>query len=492
MSAGDSYVLLFDSNVFFAAHGISKHAVHPDGALTSELMGKARRYGCELAVGLATMDDIGNDRNVDRKKASTLNLKQWKRLARISSNAGFLSRAGYPSPPVGNDRVDAELLELLERGAADILVTQDKGLRAHANTAGLADRVCSIAGAAELLDRLFGIPPPPPNVGLEKVYELDGGDEFFDSLRAGYAGFDAWLRSAAKRDCFTIRNGGRLDAVAIVKVEDERAYGLDRTVIKVCTLKVADHAAGAKRGELLLRPIFDYARRHGATQVYVEVFDEHAAVISLCEQFGFVRHSQRSSKGEAVMVKTVRPTGNAPTDPLEFHIRFGPPAVLVRDAFVVPVIPEWHDILFPEARDQQQLPLGLDMAPGNAILKAYLSGSKITRLQPGSLLLFYRSHTAAGVTAVGVVDCTLRSRDPVAVRRFVGQRTVYTDAQIREQFTDGGEVLAVRFRHDRTLPETWSRAQLLANAVINGPPQSLQQVSNQGALTWIRQQLDKH
>lgn len=136
--------------------------------------------------------------------------------------------------------------------------------------------------------------------------------------------------------------------------------------------------------------------------------------------------------------------------------------------FVVPIQPRFHRLLFPEA--ELQLPLLPEPQPfGNAIRKAYLSNSGIRRLQPGDCLLFYRSQEAQGVFCVGVVEATLVSSDAAEVAAFVGQRTVYSFAQIKEKCADG-EVLAILFRQDRVLTEPIGQQELASNRVMVRPP----------------------
>ncbi len=274
----------------------------------------------------------------------------------------------------------------------------------------------------------------------------------------------------------------------MLKTETDRPYGLRGNVLKVCTLKVAAHAEGAKRGELLLKSVFRYACDREHDLIYVEVFEEHTGIVRLLGDFGFDEHPLRSHRGELVMVKDRRPSAaDAQLDPLTFHRRFGPPAVLVRDVFVIPIQPGWHDTLFPEAR--HQLELLAPAASGNAIKKAYLSNSHTTLVTPGAVILFYRSGDARSITAVGVVDHAARFGDPDEVRRFVGARTVYTQAEIVE-LCRRGDVLALLFRQDRLLSTPWPLQQLRTAGVLKSAPQSITRITDPGAITWIKAQLD--
>lgn len=383
------------------------------------------------------------------------------------------------------------MLAALDNNAAEILVTEDRRLRNHAESAGFGGRTFSILGATEHLKKIFDEPVVLPTVFERSAYEISVEDSMFESLRESYQGFDGWWVKAAKehRVCYTIESGsGELEALAVLKVETSGDYGLNGTTLKICTFKVAAAAEGAKRGELVLKAVFQYARRVKANHIYVTVFDEHVGLIRLLELFGFRKLNERTALGELVMAKDLRiPDDVSGYSPLEFNRLFGPSAVIIDRAFVIPIQPKWHDVLVPEARLQARFPFAEDPS-GNAILKAYLSSSSITQLAPGDLIVFYRSQDLKAATVIGVVEDTLRSRDAIELRRFVGSRTVYSDSAIVEM-CGTGDVLAILFRQDRCLSTPWRLSQLRANKVVSAAPQSIQQVSNEKGLAWLRQQL---
>jgi L-amino acid N-acyltransferase YncA len=488
--------LLFDSNVFYAAIGISSDHLHKDAEIATRLMELAQKHDCPLYLAQATADDINRATDPKLRTASTLYMKQWKTLGDVPLTDEFLTSAGYEGELSESDKVDARILATLNANAADFLVTQDRRLRQHANQAGLGDRTLSITSAIELLQQLFETAPfDVPTLEELKGYQLDVRDPIFDSLKSDYPGFDEWFSKVQKehRDCYVVRSpdGSQLDAIAILKIEEDRPYDLSGRVLKICTFKVADHATGAKRGELLLKAIFNYARSKDVESIYVEVLPIYDTLIGFLETFGFVdrgitKAPMPGQDPEVVLVKQLRPpTIPGTLAPLDVHKLYGPGSLLLRDVFVVPIRPVWHDILFPEARPSDQLPFA-PLPAGNALIKAYLTRSAITKLTPGATLLFYRSQDAQAITAVGVVDDLFRSSDPNELRRFVGLRTVYTASEIEELTASGKEsVLAIRFRHDRVLENPWPLDELITRRIVSAAPQTIQQVTDQGALTWI-------
>jgi L-amino acid N-acyltransferase YncA len=483
--------ILFDTNAFYACEDVSAQRQHANARIATDLKELALRHGSALFLLSETESDIRATSRAALREATLLKWRQWKHLSSIRARGDLLSRADYSEPLSRNDAVDLAMLAALDNNAVDLLVTEDKRLRDHAEAAGLGTRTLSILGAIEYLKKLFGEPVALPTVHRRLAYQINVEDPLFESLREDYGEFDEWWTkvSSEHRMCLTIENeSGDIEALSVLKVEGSREYGLEGHVLKICTFKVAATAEGAKRGELVLKALFHYASELDVDQMYVTVFDHHAGLVGLFEMFGFEQLGIRSSLGELVMVKSrLIPRDVSGYTPLGFNRLFGPPAVLVERAFIIPIQPKWHDILIPEARQQGRL-FGEDPS-GNAILKAYLSRSLITQLAPGDLVIFYRSLDRKAVTVIGVVEETIRSRDPIDLRRFVGSRTVYSDSAIVEM-CEAGDVLAILFRQDRCLSSVWPLSLLQENQVVSAAPQTIQQVSSVKGLTWLREQLN--
>ena len=483
--------LLFDTNVFYACVDIAPGRQHPDSAAATRLLELLNRHGGEAWLTDATRRDISRTSNQNLRHASELRMRQWPILDPLPPSPTLLEQARYQQPLGDNDDVDAHMLAALNADAVDFLITQDRALRWHAAHARLGHRTMTIRDGIELLQRSLGEPTQFPTVRPCPAYMLPTTDPLFESLLADDGGLDVRFRRARQehRPCFAIDGEAGLDAVAILKTENDRPHGIDGTVLKISTFVVADGAEGAKREELLLKSVLDYAAGEEHDRIYIEVYPHHDRLVPLFEQFGFVDGGAQTDHGEAVLCKDRRPApADAELDPLAYHRRFGPPALLVRSAFVVPIQPRWHDVLFPEAREQAEL--FAPPAPGNAMLKAYLSRSNIQRVESGALILFYRSEDRRAVTAVGVVDGRLRSNDPVEIRRFVGARTVYTDAELGALCAGDRGVLAILFRHDRVLPAPWPLDELVQADVVRDAPQTIQEVTNEAALSWVRQRLE--
>ena len=94
------------------------------------------------------------------------------------------------------------------------------------------------------------------------------------------------------------------------------------------------------------------------------------------------------------------------------------------------------------------------------------------------------------MTAIGVVESAERIFEPTAVRERVGFRTVYPDSEIRAMFSRGPFVLTILFRQDRLVNPVWGINELKHRGVVRSAPQSIVQVTDNGAMEWVRDQLE--
>ena len=115
-------------------------------------------------------------------------------------------------------------------------------------------------------------------------------------------------------------------------------------------------------------------------------------------------------------------------------------------------------------------------APGNAIKKAYLCHSKIKKINPGDLLLFYRS-VDKKLTSLGVVESAVVLEDAESIIRMVGKRTVYTYDEIAEMAEK--PVLVILFRHHFNLPRPLDLDTLRGLGVLKFAPQSIVEIDDE-------------
>ncbi len=467
---------LIDTNVFIP--------LEPDVGLTVDTWTSAAvafsraatGTGQQLFVHPAARKDIERIRSADLKATRCI---QFDKYAELPDPPGgdAATRAALGAAPEGsNDWVDDQLVIALRGDATDYLVSEDDGVHHKAARFGLSDRTLRLRDAVELLNRLITRRAEPvPIVVATKVHALTRSDAIFTTLRIDYPEFDDWFSRAARahRDAwYIIDDVGAYTAVVIGKFSDARP---PERHLKLCCFKIAESAQGKKYGELMLRQVFEHCYANEVARCYITVLPKYAALIALLEQFGFQQQPEQTEVGESIYAKQMVPRDEG-LDPLTFHVAFGPRHV-VRDVptHIVPILPKYETMLFPEQQRQLQL-IPQDLPFGNAILKAYLCRAGTRQLQEGHLLFFYRSRDEQAIRHVGVIEATLVSRCPSEIARFVGLRTVYSLEDIGKQ-CERGDVLAIKFRHARTFDritlETLIRCKILGRA-----PQSIQQVSD--------------
>jgi hypothetical protein len=222
--------------------------------------------------------------------------------------------------------------------------------------------------------------------------------------------------------------------------------------------------------------------------IYLTAFEKQGGLLAMLDDFGFFERT-RNEAGELVIMKQLRPAPEQ--DELsawDFHVRYGPPAArLSEPAFIIPIEPRYHSLLFPDADKQLTLQAGVHPF-GNGIRKAYLCRAPIRQIGAGDPLLFYRSHSEQGLTVVGVAEKTLASSDPEEIASAVGKRTVYSLRHIQE-FCSKGEVLAILFRQAMLVaPDPIPMADLLQNGVLRAAPQSIVTVPR-NSHAWLRHRL---
>jgi hypothetical protein len=483
---------LLDTNVLIPLEPANDGTVAALADDAARLHSLAVRHGHQVFIHPAVHRDIQRDRLQWRNDLRRQQLRKYPQLtASPSASDEFIRVVGNPQTGT-NDWVDNQLLVALHANAVDYLVTEDQGLHRKARRLGIGDRVARVHEAIGLISDLADVPPPPPpEVTSGPAYVLDRADPIFDSFRGDYPRFDEWLQrcQTEHRQSWMIKGPrGSLAAVVIVNPEKNPPAPASGRVLKICTMKVADDAFGFRYGELLLKVVFEYAVLNRYEWLYVTTFEKQAHLVQLLEDFGFVPASEQTGLGELQFVKSMMPPADDRNalEPLDFHIRYGPPHVRAEDSgwYVVPILPEFSNLLFPGTEAQFRFP---DPRPyGNAIRKAYLCHANVREIAAGSLLWFYRSESDQGLVALGVAEGVVRSRDPDEIARAVGKRTVYNLDQIRAMCAK--EVLAVLFRQARVFQPPIPAAQLVSGGVFTQPPQSITRIKPEGR-AWLRSRL---
>ena len=483
---------LIDTNILIGLE--DNHTVE---AAYSKFHALASAYKVDIFVHEASKDDNARDKDVERRTISLSKIAKYRviKKQRGLTEADLDVVFGPLKKP--NDVVDATLLHALDIGAADFLVTQDKGLhkRAQKHSADLARRVLFIGDAAELLIQTYEPKEVPiRHVAEAKAHEINQKDQFFDSLREGYPEFDDWWREKCvkqHRSCWVVYDeNGQLAGLIVRK--DEVAYDTDaitkaEKILKICTFKVAPESRGVKLGELLLKQVLWYAQTNGYDLTYLTTYEDQVPLMDLLEYYGF-QNVGTNSNGEYIYEREFSAEALVSAkDKTPFDLaRENYPRFVVNTetrGFGIPIKEAYHDTLYPDLWEPRQPDLfsGASRAetitrPGNTIRKVYLCRAKSKLGPPGSILFFYKGVAkdppSQAITALGVLDSMTLARSTRELMQMTGGRSVYSEEQLDAwKATPQKPVKVINYLLVAYIGPPVSKDELETMGVINGHPQ---------------------
>jgi predicted nucleic acid-binding protein len=441
---------LIDTNVII---GLEDHrTVQPAFAA---LMSIAAKHKVDILVHEAARDDVQRDKDAARRNISLSKLEKFQTLRKVRGLERPELERKFGSLSRPNDVVDATLLDSIERGAADFLVTEDRRLHERARRASpeLGRRVLFVADAVQLLKTTFEpVEAPVRYVEELSANEIQLTDGIFDSLREDYPGFDKWWREKCvkeRRPCWAVFDDG---LAGLIVRKDETAAKTDATIkaakiLKICTFKVRPEKRGVKLGELLLKKVFWFAQANQYDLAYLTTYEGQVALVDLLEFYGF-QHTASKPDGELIYEKKFsREKLTAATGVSNFEInRLNYPRFVTGpeiQAFGVPIREGYHDTLYPDLKDSAQPDLfelvgmsGGPKRPGNTIRKVYLCRAQSNLGPAGSVLLFYKGKSTSppsqALTAVGIFEEISKAESTRDLMLLTGGRSVYSDGELSE------------------------------------------------------------
>ncbi len=487
--------ILLDTNVAIKLE--DPKPVDPQAALLAQL---CQKHNLTLYVADPNYADVNRDRDSARRRLTQSKLEKYVRLREVAldSEPDLICRFG----PIrnDNDRCDVQLLGILDKKAVDLLLSEDMGLIRRAERGHLGGKVLSIADAVDFIRRTYESHSVElPHIEEVPAYQIDIDDEFFDSLREDYPGFNEWFEEKCvshHRPCWIIRFDGKLAGLVIRKPESQEeadcAARADK-ILKVSTFKLSSEFQGEKLGEQLLKQVLWWSRSNDIEVVYLTTFEKQQVLIGLLETYGF-QMTRTLDDGQWVLEKELKKDVQSDMyrqqDPVSFIRQIYPAYYDGPESkkFVVPILPRFYRILFPEAFHDGQLSLlegsltDMNRTPGNTIRKIYICRAPTTKLEPGSIILFYvtkdeRRLHAQSICTVGVVERITEASTLDELMLLTTRRSAYTRKQLEELVNFGEKPLKViDFLLTLHLNKPIDLHTLKANGILEGPPQSITQI----------------
>lgn len=447
--------------------------------------------GIQILIHESSYADVLQDKDEGRKNISLSKLGKYPRVNK-TQRGKIQKEADFGPIKSQNDEVDTDLLVSLQLGVVDLLITQDQDLRARVKDGALDGKVLNAMDALSILKKLFGsIFVDYKHVQDKQCDQYHHDDVFFSSLKDDYgeANFKSWYEKCMRshRKCWVIEQNGVIAGMIIYKDEDNKeelkALSIpgDR-VLKICLFKTDESIKGEKFGEQLLKTAMDFAYRNGYDSTFLTVYPKQVALIKLISRFGFKKGSAKSGEDSYYKYTKVTEVGKS-MPPFEFHKSYWP-CIKVSNVkkYCIPIRPEFHSRLFPEADQKLQKQLKFDFdplpqTPGNAIRKIYICRAPLNSMEPGSLLLFYRSGDSV-ITSVGVLEEYVKANNYEVLTKIAGSRSVYSSDELLER-TEGSKIAkAVNFYYAENFAEPITLINLKKYGVLKNAPQSIMLLSD--------------
>lgn len=441
--------------------------------------------GHQLLYHPASKADIERDKDTRRRDRTLARLQQYTKL-----------EGAPPSPrnnvqTSANDACDNDILHALECSAVHALVTEDKEIHTKARQAGFGDRIYNIQTAEDWLRRLHEPTKVHlPNIEDVPMYSLTSqlDTPLFDSLRSSYdtpeRSFNKWFHDKAQtgRKAWIARtDSGSIEAICIYTIQTDEIINdaketLPRQSLKLCTFKVGEQIRGRKIGELFLKAAFIFATDNRCENIFVHTSKDQFYLLALLNDFGF---QLRGTYGADIMLVKNHPISppNEDIPAIDYAKLYFPH--YRKDAsvqkFIVPIQPQYHQVLFPELVRQGELFNGNTVA-GNAIKQAYLCRAPSKQVRAGDIVLFYRSKDEMAITTIGVVEQYETHTEAARIMQLVSRRTVYSQSEI-EAMTDNS-VRVMLFRLVGHFNNPIPRESLKRDAEISGNLMSITKISD--------------
>ena len=463
------------------------------------LMKILNQLNINIILHQKSIEDIERDKDEERKQIILSKFKTYNLLEEFpepSNDSKFLNIVGEPKK--SNDLIDNYLLYAVYRNAVNFLITKDIGIHKKAKILDISDRILSILDTIKLFEK--EIPKEkiklPYALKATSMSNLNIDDPIFNTLREEYPGFNDWFIRKARegRKCWVYyRNGDKIGAVLIYKFEEQEIPANPRLPkkkrIKIATMIVS--YTGQKIGELFLKLTINLAIKNEIPEIYLTLFSkEKDFLVALIEDYGFSKDAtieqDWSEIPEDVFVKKIIISHDEirSVDPVKVSKQYFPNFYDGGNVkkHIIPIKPIYHNRLFTDFPRRGQLTIdeviNEFVIEGNTIRKAYLTYSSTKKINPGDIILFYRSEDMKKLVSVGVVEKVRYDLiDKEQVFNLVGKRTVYSLSEIEKLVKK--PITVILFNHHFYLKSPISYEDLLENNILLGPPQSITEIDHQ-------------
>ena len=466
---------LLDTNIII--HREANKIVSQDIGILYRWLDRGQYTKC---IHSATIEEVKKNPNKETVDLFLVKLESYEVIDIPSPLQDEVKKVSDQLDTTDNDKVDTVLLNEVFVGRVDILITEDKKIHKKALELGIQDKVFTIDS---FLEKTFAEHPELVNYKVLNVQKLKFGkidlnDTFFDSLKEDYVGFDKWFIKKYDEEAYiTINsNNGMLLSFLYLKVEDENENYSNinpqfspKRRLKIGTFKVISN--GFRLGERFVKIVFDNALKNHVQEIYVTIYDkrpEQRRLIDLLEQWGFVLWGTKG-EGELVYVRDFSPKFDIENLKACFpYISKG------KNAYIVPIYPEYHTELLPDSILNTESPKEFieDFPHRNCINKVYVSRAMEPYPSVGDILVFYRTggYYKSVVTTIGeVLEVKTDFQDENDFILYCRKKSVYPEQALREMWRySARKPFVVNFLYDYSFPHRINMKELIDLKVLTG------------------------
>ncbi|WP_151753345.1 PIN domain-containing protein [Acinetobacter soli] len=436
--------VLLDTNIIIYRE--ANTIIHSEIGVLFGWLDRLNYVKCIHPISLQEIEKNSNEKTVDtfKKKMASYHL-----LKTVAPELEVTQMMRKKFDHNENDKNDSTLLNELASNRVDFFITEDRKVHTKAAYLSIQNRVFTLDS---FLEKLVSENPKFSEykilpIKTEYFGNIPLKDNFFDSFRKDYPGFDEWFNKKSDETAYYCKNTeNEVIAFLFLKVEDGKedysnilAPFFPKKRLKIGTFKVISN--GYKLGERFIKIIFDNALRFKVDEIYVTIFDNDdnkLRLIRLLEEWGFKKHGKKNSLAgwENVLVRPLS---------LDFAREQDNPKLLYpyfknqTNKWIVSIKPEYHSNLLPDSfLKNESLQNFIEMSPHrNAISKVFISRSFNKHLNCGDIIVFYRTKCngpakyTSVATTLGIVESVIT--DIPNVKKLIElsrKRSVYTDKEL--------------------------------------------------------------
>lgn len=185
---------------------------------------------CDVYYHPACLRDIKKDKDEERQRITLSKLNKYVLMP--DPAAPTIDFVGLVGEKKDNDEIDNAQLFQVYKGYVDYFITEDNGIHSKAAKLNLSEKVLTVANGLKLLQERYTLVIPQHPLLQEcstREIEKELNDEFFNSLREGYLGFNSWfIEKCAKqnRHCYVLRVNNKISAMLIFHREKSADHQL--------------------------------------------------------------------------------------------------------------------------------------------------------------------------------------------------------------------------------------------------------------------------